>query len=112
MNTPHPGQLRHLLDIGKTENVVNANGYPVETDVVVCRVWAGAEDDDTSRYFTAADAENAERRICFIIRWCNDVKAGMWVMWNGEKQLITEIAEYDYKRSYMKLTTRSVKGVK
>ena len=27
MNLPHPGELRHKVSIGKTENAVNANGY-------------------------------------------------------------------------------------
>ena len=62
-------------------------------------------------YFFSADAENAERGLCFIIRWRSDICAGMWVVWNGEKQMITKVGEYDFKRRYMKLTTESVKGV-
>ena len=111
MNLPHPGELRHKVSIGKTENAVNANGYPEATDTVVCRVWAGITDDASSRYFSSSGAENAQRGLNFVIRWRNDVKAGMWVMWNDEKQLITEIGEYDFKRRYMKLLTQSVKGV-
>ena len=42
MKIPHPGELRHLVEIGRTFNAVNENGYPVETDQVVCRVWAAA----------------------------------------------------------------------
>ena len=34
---PHPGDLRHLVEIGYTENTVNENGYPEPNDVVVCR---------------------------------------------------------------------------
>ena len=111
MNLPHPGELRHKVSIGKTENAVNANGYPEATDTVVCRVWAGIMDDASSRYFGASGAENAQRGLCFMIRWRNDVRTGMWVMWNDEKQLITEVGEYDFKRRYMKLVTQSVKGV-
>lgn len=33
--TPHPGDLRHRVQIGYTENVINANGYPEPTDVHV-----------------------------------------------------------------------------
>ena len=33
---PHPGDLRHLIEIGYTENAINENGYPEPTDVVVC----------------------------------------------------------------------------
>ena len=38
--TPHPGDLCHLVEIGYTENAINANGYPEPKDVVLCRVWA------------------------------------------------------------------------
>lgn len=112
LRIPHPGQLRHMLEIGQTVNAINENGYPTAADQVLCRVWAAAEDDsDSSRYFFSAGAENAERGLCFIIRWRSDVQPGMWVMWQDEKQTITKIGEYDFKRRYMKLTTESVKGV-
>ena len=64
------------------------------------------------RYFFAADAENAGRGLAFIIRWRADVQPGMWVKWNGEKQNITTLGEYDFKRRYLKLTTESAKGVR
>ena len=73
MKIPHPGELRHLVEIGRTVNAVNENGYPVETDQTICRVWAAAE-DDSSRYFFSADAENAGRGLAFIIRWRADVE--------------------------------------
>ena len=107
---PHPGDLRHKIDIGVTTNVVNENGYPVETDSVLHHVWAGVE-DESSRWFHAADADNAERGLIFIIRFLPDIAPGMWILWNGEKQLITKIGEYDFKRRYMKLMTVSAKGV-
>ena len=62
MYVPHPGDLRHKIDIGVTTNVVNENGYPVETDSVLHHVWAGVE-DESSRWFHAADADNAERGL-------------------------------------------------
>lgn len=109
LHIPHPGQLRHMVEIGQTVNTVGENGYPEATDQVICRVWAGAE-DDSSRYFFSADAENAERGLVFIIRWRSDIQPGMWVRWNGEKQLITKLGEYDFRRRYMKLTTEAVVG--
>ena len=41
---PHPGDLRHLVEIGYTENTINENGYPEPKDVVVCKVWAACTD--------------------------------------------------------------------
>ena len=51
MKIPHPGELRHLVEIGRTVNAVNENGYPVETDQTICRVWAAAEDDSSAISF-------------------------------------------------------------
>jgi len=110
LHIPHPGELRHMVEICQTINTVNENGYPVAADQVVCRVWAAAE-DDSSRYFFSADSENAERGLAFIVRWRSDIQPGMWVMWNGERQIITKLGEYDFKRRYMKLSTEAVKGV-
>lgn len=107
---PHPGQLRHLVEIGRTVNAINENGYPEETDEIVCRVWAAVE-DDSSRYAFVGQAETAERGLCFAIRWRGDILPGMWVLWQGEKQTITKLGEYDFKRRYLKLTTASSKGV-
>lgn len=109
-NTPHPGQLRHMVEIGHTVNTTNENGYPVETEEIVCRVWAGIE-DDSSRYLIARDAETAERGLCFIIRWRGDIAPGMWVRFREEKYGITKLGEYDFKRRYLKLTTKSAKVV-
>jgi SPP1 family predicted phage head-tail adaptor len=107
---PHPGQLRHKVEIGRTVNAVNENGYPEKRDEILCRVWAAAE-DDASRYTFAGQAETAERGLCFAIRWRGDVEPGMWVLWRGEKRTITKLGEYDFKRRYLKLTTVAPKAV-
>jgi SPP1 family predicted phage head-tail adaptor len=109
-NIPHPGRLRHMIEIGRTVSAINENGYPEETDETVCRVWAAVE-DDSSRYFIAGDAETAERGLRFIIRWRGDIAPGMWVRFRDEKHGITKLGEYDFKRRYLKLTTASSKGV-
>lgn len=41
---PHPGSLRHLVEIGYTENAINENGFPEPTDHVLCKVWAAVTD--------------------------------------------------------------------
>ena len=42
--SPHPGNLRHRIEIGYTQSTVNENGYPDAEDIVLCRVWADATD--------------------------------------------------------------------
>ena len=64
MKIPHPGELRQLVEIGRTVHEINENGFPVETEQVVCQVWAKAEDGD-SRYFTSSDVENTAARRAF-----------------------------------------------
>ena len=99
-----------MIAIGNTVNEINDNGYPEDTDVTVCRVWAGME-DASGRWFESADAENAQRGIRFIIRWRSDISAGMWVEYEGKRHTITDIGEYDFKRRYMQLTTERIEGV-
>ena len=62
---PHPGDLRHMIEIGYTENQINENGYPEPTDVVVCRVWA-AVTDAGNQHYRSADVMNTEAVINFI----------------------------------------------
>ena len=110
MKMPHPGDLRHMITIGSTVNEINDNGYPEDTEVIFCRVWAGME-DASGKWFESADAENVQRGIRFIIRWRCGVSAGMWVEYEGRRYTITEIGEYDFKRRYLQLTTEHVQGV-
>ena len=112
-NIPHPGQLRHMIEIVRTVTAINENGYPEETDEPVCRVWAAVEDDSSRRAVIEfiGQAETAERGLCFAIRWRGDIIPGMWVRFRDEKHRITKLGEYDFKRRYLKLTTASVKEV-
>ena len=72
---PHPGDLRHLVEIGYTQNTINDNGYPEPNDVVVCKVWAACTDAGNQHY-RAADVMNTEQVINFTIRYRSDIKSG------------------------------------
>ena len=108
--TPHPGDLRHLVEIGYTVSEINENGYPLATDVVVCRVWAGAIDAGNQHY-RSADTMNTEAVINFTIRYRSDIKPGMWVRFQGEKWDISTLGEYGFKRNYLGLKASIAKGV-
>ena len=108
--SPHPGDLRHRIEIGYTVNKINANGYPEATDIVVCRVWS-AVTDAGNQHYRAADVMNTEAVINFTIRWRNDVKPGMWVRWQNEKWDISTLGEYQFRRSYLGLKASMQKGV-
>ena len=109
-SSPHPGDLRHLVEIGYTENEVNEEGYPEPTDVVICKVWAAAVDAGNQHY-RAADAMNTEAVINFTIRYRTDVKPGMWVRFQGEKWNISTLGEYQFKRTFLGLKATLSKGV-
>ena len=110
VGTPHPGDLCHLVEIGYTENAINANGYPEPKDVVLCRLWASAVDAGTQHY-RAADVMNTEQVINFTIRYRKDVKPGMWVKFQDEKWIISTLGEYSFKRTYLGLKASIAKGV-
>ena len=107
---PHPGDLKHLVEIGYTENTINENGYPEPAEVVVCKVWAAATDAG-NQHFRAADTLNAEAVINFTIRFREDIQPGMWVKFRGARWIISTLGEYEFKRRYLGLTASIVKGV-
>ena len=86
-SNPHPGDLRHKIEIGYTENIINENGY------------------------RSADVMNTETVLNFSIRYREDIKPGMWVRFQGEKWNISTLGEYSFKRSYLGLKASLAKGV-
>jgi len=108
--SPHPGDLKHRIQIGYTENVVNENGYPVPTDIILCTVWS-AVTDAGNQHYRSADIMNTEAVINFTIRWRDDVKPGMWVLFNGEKWYISTLGEYEFKHTYLGIKASVAKGV-
>ena len=108
--TPHPGNLRHRVEIGYTENAVNENGYPDAQDVVLCRVWASATDAGNQHY-RSADVMNTEAVVNFTIRYRDDVKPGMWVKFRGDKWIISTLGEYSLQKTYLGLKASIAKGV-
>lgn len=107
---PHPGNLRHLVEIGQTDNVINENGYPEPIDTVICKVWASATDAG-NQHFRASDSDNTEAVINFTIRHRPDIKPGMWVRFLGEKWRIITLGEYEFKRRYLGLKASIIKGI-
>ena len=107
---PHPGDLRHLVEIGYTENKINENGYPEPTDMIVCRVWAAAIDAGNQHY-RSADIVNTEAVINFTIRYRKDIQPGMWVLFQGKKWNITTLGVYGFRGNYLGLKASIAEGV-
>ena len=109
-SNPHPGNLRHLVEIGYTENSINENGYPEPKDVVVCKVWS-AVTDAGNQHYRSADVMNTEAVINFTIRYRDDVKPGMWVRFRDKKWLISTLGEYGFRGDYLGLKASLSEGV-
>ena len=109
-STPHPGELRHRIEIGRTENTVNENGYPEATDTVICVVWASVS-DNSSRRIQSADSSIMEAGRLFVIRYRDDIQPGMCVRFQNEKWTIAALDGYGYQRGYLGLQTYHAKGV-
>ena len=107
---PKTGDLRHRLAIGQTATTTNDNGYPVETDIVVCRVWASARDAGFREFFEAA-AGNLEDVVNFAIRHRSDIEPGMWVEFEGQRREIVQVNGYDHLRDFLLLKTARRKAV-
>ena len=96
-SNPHPGNLRHLVEIGYTENTINENGYPEPKDVVVCKV--------------SADVMNTEAVINFTIRYREGIQPGMWVRFREKKWFISTLGEYGFRGDYLGLKASLSEGV-
>ena len=80
---PHPGDLRHLIEIGYTENQINDNGFPEPIDKIVCRVWAAVTDAGNQAY-RSADVKNTEAVVNFTIRYRKDIERHRKTRRSGE----------------------------
>lgn len=108
--SPHPGDLRERIVIGETISTTNENGYRVDRDRVVCKVWAGVDDAGNQKY-RAADSEVTEDVLNFVIRHREGLNVGMWVEFDGARRIITNIGHYGYRRQYLGLKTYDQKAV-
>lgn len=107
---PHPGSLRHLVEIGYTENAVNENGFPEPTDHVLCKAWA-AVTDAGNQHYRSADVMNTEAVVNFTIRYRSDVAPGMWVRFRNKKWFISTLGEYGFRNTYLGLKASISEGV-
>lgn len=109
-SNPHPGNLNQRIEIGYTDNKINENGFQTKRDVIVCKTWAIATDAGNQHY-RDSDQINTDQVINFTIRYRRDVKAGMWVLFNGIKYMIETLGEYGFKRTYLGLKATHTEGI-
>lgn len=107
---PHAGDLKHRIEIGYTEHIVNPNGYPDDNDVTLCKVWAAVVDAGNQHY-RAADVMNTEAVLNFTIRYRDDIVPGMWVKFHGKKWIISTLDEYQFAHTWLGLKASLAEGV-
>lgn len=107
---PRPGQLREYIRIGRTESGQNDNGYPVSSDIYICRVFAKAENSGYNQTDEAGVSAIAQGRN-YSIRWRDDVTVGMWVEYRGQRWQIIDVIDYDGRKRYLGLRTIGVQAV-
>ena len=107
---PHPGDLRHMIEMGSIDIHIIDIASPWPADVVVVGVSAGVMDGGNQHY-RSADVMNTEAVINFTIRYREDIKPGMWVRFQGDKWNISTLGEYSFKRTYLGLKASIAKGV-
>ena len=107
---PKAGDLRHRITVGRTATTTNENGYPMETDTEVCKVWASARDAGYREFFEAASS-NLEDVVNFTIRYRPDIEPGMWVEFEGQRREIVQVNGYDHQRDFLLLKAARRKAV-
>ena len=107
---PKAGDLRHRITVGRMATTTNENGYPVEHDTIICRVWASARDAGYREFFEAA-ASNLEDVVNFAIRYRPDIEPGMWVEFEGQRREIMQVNGYDHLHDFLLLKTARRKAV-
>ena len=99
-----------MIEIGYTQSTVNENGYPVPTEVLVCKVWS-AVTDAGNQHYRSADVMKTEAVINFTIRYRPDIKPGMWVRFREKVWHISTLGEYGFRGDYLGLKASLSEGV-
>ena len=110
ISKPKAGDLRQRITVGRTATTANENGYPVETDTIICHVWASARDAGYREFFEAA-AGNLEDVVNFAIRYHPDIEPGMWVEFEGQRREIVQVNGFDRLRDFLLLKAARRKAV-
>ena len=74
-------------------------------------IQAQAVAEDFCRVTFTSPAPEPVRLAVLLIRWRNDIKPGMWVLFQNEKWTISTLGEYSFRRKYLGLKASIAKGV-
>lgn len=104
------GDLRETITLlvpGK--RVINSQGRPVTGWVPLMDCQAKVS-DVSSRDFYVAQAYQAQDTVTFSIRWVQGLEKPLRVAFDGATYDVEEINHLGYRRDFMQLKTKEVKG--
>lgn len=102
-------ELRHKITLQKFTNIVNVNGFEVETWVDFKTLWAAVTNLHGREYFAAA-AVKAENTVKFTIRYTEGIDEGMRVLFKGKQYNISSIDNIKYANKFIEIKALEVEG--
>lgn len=103
------GDLRHRITIQRPAWSTDAKGNRVKkwADVASCRASMA---DVSGRDFYAAQAYQAQDTVTFGIRWRDSIDRECRIVHAGQIYQIEQINHLGYKRDFMHIKTRLIRG--
>lgn len=97
---PKPGELNRRIEIVAPVAEINESGYPEMHDEKVCETWAqviqsGDATNDNGNALAQA------RSLMFVMRWREDVKAGMVVLLDGTRYEINALGYIGDRKCFL-----------
>ena len=109
---PEPGELNQMIEIVNPTTEADADGYAETHDKCVCKVWAKVVQSGDSTN-PEANANAQASALNFAIRYREDVKPGMAVLFDGMRYEIVALDGFSFKKRFlgMKTVTSGVIGL-
>lgn len=109
---PEPGELNQMIEIVNPTTEADADGYAETQDKCVCKVWAKVVQSGDSTN-PEANANAQASALNFAIRYREDVKPGMAVLFDGARYEIVALGRFNFKKQFlgMKTVTSGVIGL-
>ena len=98
----NPGELNKKINIYSKTTTMDTEGYPVETPILFHSCWAKFSRTSGTE-ITKANADMAEVKVRFLIRYKKEINRKMTVEYNGEEYEIVFINDYEDNHAYIEI---------
>lgn len=100
-----PGKLDKRIQIQRPVDSFNANGYPERTWETAAEVWAQFSRESGAER-AERDADLAELRGRFLIRYRPGLSRRMTVLYRGDRWEIDDLNDYGDRHEYIEISVR------